>query len=189
MDAHQFDALVSRLSTNLTRRHSLGVLGVVGASAAGLVSEADAKKKKKKKNKGKKKPTTTQAPTTQPPTTAPPFCASQPDGAPCGYCRKCQSGVCQADATLNETSCGSAGGLCWNGTCNPVPSCAPRYGACQTVADCCSNGSTAATTTCPASGSFLHQCLGRSDAGQPCHVGGDCVGSSGTTCRSYVCRP
>jgi hypothetical protein len=73
VDAHQFDALVSRLSSHLSRR-SLGLVGVLGASAAGLGSEVEAKKKKKKGKKGKKgkKKPTTQAPTTPAPSSQPP---------------------------------------------------------------------------------------------------------------------
>jgi uncharacterized protein len=68
MDSDQFDALVSRLSTQVTRRRGLGVLGVIGATGAGLVAETAAKKKHKKKKKHK--PTTTQAPTTHLPPTS-----------------------------------------------------------------------------------------------------------------------
>lgn len=69
MDSDQFDALVSRLTAQLTRRRSLGLAGALGMAGAGLATETDARKKKKKKHK--KKPTTTKAPATQPPTTAP----------------------------------------------------------------------------------------------------------------------
>lgn len=193
MDSDQFDALVTRLSSTLTRRTGLGLIGALGATSAGFVSGTDAKKRKKKK----KKPTTTQDPTTPapttrppttlPPTTAPPFCASQPNGAPCGYCRKCQGGVCQADASLNETSCGSDGtGRCWEGTCNPKPTCVGRFGSCQTVAQCCSAGSTHVPTTCDAGGTTVITCHGRSDTGQPCHGSTDCW--SGASCDAYVCR-
>jgi hypothetical protein len=200
VDSNTFDSLTRRLVSRRT-----GVLGI-----AVPVAEAKKKKKKpcplcKKRKKGKCKANlpdgtgcsggTCQAgtcvastpPTTVPPTTQPPaFCASQPDGAPCGFCRKCQSGVCQADVAQNASSCGSAGGLCWDGTCNPVPTCSPRYGACQTAADCCSNGSVNAPTTCPASGNGAHTCQGRPDPGQPCLGEGHCT--AGTSCVAYVCR-
>jgi hypothetical protein len=67
VDSDQFDALVSRLSNQLTRRRSLGLLGAAGAAGVGLVTDAEAKKKKHKKKR--KKTSTTQPPTTPKPTT------------------------------------------------------------------------------------------------------------------------
>lgn len=123
MDAEQFDALVSRLSSQLTRRRSLGVMGVLGAAGAGLVDEADAKKKKKKK---KKRPTTTQAPGTQPPTTRTP--TTQPPTTPPGP--TCTDGVKNGDES--DVDCG--------GTC---PRCATSK-ICRRDGDClsgfCSGG-------------------------------------------------
>jgi hypothetical protein len=115
VDSDQFDALAERLSAHLTRRRSLGVLGLLGL--AGAVSRDDAsgkRKKKKKKGKGgkkKPKPTTPQPPTTQPPTTQPPTCGS------CGACRECQQGACVAVA--DGTSCG-AGNVCDSGACRAL---------------------------------------------------------------------
>jgi hypothetical protein len=55
MDAAQFDILTTRLTTHLTRRQSLGLLGLLGV-AAGWPEEVDARKKRKGKKKGKKTP-------------------------------------------------------------------------------------------------------------------------------------
>jgi hypothetical protein len=71
VDSEQFDALVSRLSSNLSRRRSLGALSLLGSASIGLAGEAEARKKKKKGKGKRKKPkgTTTQPPTTPPATT------------------------------------------------------------------------------------------------------------------------
>ena len=205
MDGSTFDHLAKTCTVPHSRRGLGRLLG--GAAMGGPlvllgVAESTARKKKKKvtlchhgqtisvSSKAKKKhlkhgDTLGDCPATTPP--PPAFCASEPDGAPCGFCRTCQGGVCQADPTQNEGSCGSDGtGLCWNGTCNSVPSCSARYGPCQTVADCCSGGSTNVPTTCPQDGAEAHTCRGRSDTGQPCHDSTHCW--SGASCIAYVCR-
>jgi hypothetical protein len=128
VDDDQFDALVSRLSSHLTRRRSLmGMVGVAGAGAgAGLADRAESKKKKKKrKRKKKRKTTTTQAPGTQPPTTQPPTTRPGPtctDGlkngdesdVDCGgSCPRCaNSRTCRRD-----DDCVS--GFCSSGVCLP----------------------------------------------------------------------
>lgn len=188
MDAERFDTLARSLTSAGPRRHVLGLLSgvtlVALAPLLGLAGAEAGKRKKKKKKKKRPVPVDT-GPTLPPP---PPFCASQPDGASCGYCRLCQSGACQADLTQNNAACGSDGtGRCLNGTCNPVPSCSPRNGPCQTVADCCSAGSTLVISRCRTEGEILPRtCEGRSDAGQPCHDSGHCVSTS--TCVGYVCQ-
>jgi hypothetical protein len=164
MDADRFDTLARSLTRGGASHHALaglvaGAIGLLGARAeesAAHELKATCKKKsgqaKKKCLKKAKKHAAQHAAedasggggggggNDQPP---PPFCASQPDGTACGYCRLCQSGACQADSTQNNAACGSDGtGRCLNGRCNPVPTCSPRNGPCQTVADCCSAGST-----------------------------------------------
>ena len=54
MDAAQFDTLTTRFTTHLTRRRSLGLLGVLGVVTAGWPEGTDARKKRKGKRKGKK---------------------------------------------------------------------------------------------------------------------------------------
>jgi hypothetical protein len=58
MEAAQFDTFTTRLTTHLTRRRSLGLLGVLGLAAAGWKEGVDARKKRKgkKKKKGKQEP-------------------------------------------------------------------------------------------------------------------------------------
>ncbi|MFN8664118.1 MAG: hypothetical protein U0075_19670 [Thermomicrobiales bacterium] len=48
MDADHLEALVARLNPRLSRRHSLGLIGVFGIASAGLGMEAHAKKNKRK---------------------------------------------------------------------------------------------------------------------------------------------
>jgi hypothetical protein len=189
MDAERFDTLARSLTIDRSRRRVLGLLsGLTLGALAPLLHLADAqagKGKKKKKKKKRSTPPAATGPTSPPP---PPFCASQPDGAACGFCRLCQSGACQADSTQNNAACGNDGtGRCLNGTCNPVPTCSPRNGPCQTAADCCSFGSTLVPTRCRTEGEILPRtCEGRSDAGQPCHDSGHCVSTS--ICVGYVCQ-
>ena len=105
MDSDQFDMLVSRVASQLTRRRGLGLLAVSGIAGSRLVPEAEARKRKKKgKKKGKPRNTTPPQPT----------CSS------CPTCQQCQSGGCVPVA--NGTACGS-GNLCDSGTCR-----APRCG-------------------------------------------------------------
>lgn len=69
MEITRFDALVHHLGTHLTRRHSLGLLGMLGVSSVIPADDAAARKgkgkrkKRKGKKKGGKKPTTTPPPT------------------------------------------------------------------------------------------------------------------------------
>jgi hypothetical protein len=62
VESDQFDALVSRLSANLSRRRSLGLLGALSVAGVGVLDEAEGRKKKKKKGKGKGKGKTTLPP-------------------------------------------------------------------------------------------------------------------------------
>lgn len=108
MDSDQFDLLTARLGAHLTRRRSVGVIGVLGAASLGLAHDAAARKKKRKKGKGgKKKPKPS---TTQPPTT--------PSGP------SCTDGIKNRDET--DVDCG--------GSC---PRCAAGK-TCQTRDDCIS---------------------------------------------------
>ncbi|MDQ2654603.1 MAG: hypothetical protein M3Z20_16345 [Chloroflexota bacterium] len=82
MESTQFDDLIRRLSEQVTRRRSLGLLGVLGATGLSAADEALAKgKKKKRKGKGKGKgngkggKTTTPQPAS-PTTAAPDICAA-----------------------------------------------------------------------------------------------------------------
>jgi hypothetical protein len=131
MDSDQFDALAARLSGQLTRRHSLGLLGGLSAAGASLVHETMAKKKKKKKKKGKKA-TTSPPPTTAPPTTTPePPCPSGQDRCG-GACRT----ACPSGRVRNPLTCGCCrpSGLREHvcGTVERDPCCAPEL-ACRTV--------------------------------------------------------
>ncbi len=58
MESDRFDELTARLTTGLSRRRSVGMLGLLGLGSAVALHETDAKKKKKKK-KGKHATTTT----------------------------------------------------------------------------------------------------------------------------------
>lgn len=49
MDADQFDTLATHITTHLSRRRSLGILGAFGIASVGLVDEVAGKRKKKKK--------------------------------------------------------------------------------------------------------------------------------------------
>jgi hypothetical protein len=181
MDPNRFDTLARSLMAT-SRRH---VLGILSSSAVGVLTpllqraDVEAGKRKKKKKKKKKKGITPVLPA------PPPFCASQPDGAPCGFCRRCQSGTCAADMAQNDAACGSDGtGRCLNGVCNPRPTCSFRGEHCNTVADCCSAGSTKVITRCDTT---FATCEGRSDTGQPCLDSGLCwPGAAG--CIGYVCQ-
>lgn len=130
MDFDQFDALAARLGKQLTRRRSLGVFGLLGASGASIVHDIDAKKKKKgKKGKGgKKKPKPTP---TQPPTT--------PPGSPCtdgikngdetdvdcgGSCPRCAAGKsCQTRDDCQSAICEGPSGFKTCQTCTPGTQC------------------------------------------------------------------
>lgn len=148
MDSDQFNALVSRLSTHLTRRRSLGLFSVAALSGAGLADDADARKKKKKRNK---KP-----PPAPPPTTKPPGCQ-------CDQCKQetCQAGVCACPGGMTRDANGFCGttftclpagsttpnpAACCSGTSTPTPgtpgsvTCMPGTTTCQSAADCIGGG-------------------------------------------------
>lgn len=97
-----FNSLTLRLTNAVTRRRSLGVLGLIGMATLPLPDEATAKKKrKKKKNKGKG--ATTPAPTTTSTTTlAPGTCGAA--GSNCGTVQTpC---ICAASPTdLEQVRC------------------------------------------------------------------------------------
>ncbi len=96
MEHDRFDDLTARLAAPLSRRRSVGLLGLLGVSTLLTADHADAKKKKKKKkkkNKNKNKQKT---------------CAS------CPPCQQCQQGACVAVA--DQTPCGG-GKVCDAGAC------------------------------------------------------------------------
>lgn len=144
MDSDQFDNLVQRLSTHVTRRRSLGALGALGAAGAGLGRETDIDAKKRRKKKKKK--TTT-----------------QPPGCQCDLCKQetCQGGVCACPAGMIRDAngfCGTtfsclAAGMetqnptyCCSGTFASVPGspgvfeCTAGNTSCQSAADCIDGG-------------------------------------------------
>ncbi len=85
MATDPFNSLRIRLSNTVTRRGSLGVLGLFSMANLALPDEATARKKRKRKKKNKKKAgkTTTPAPTTTGTTTrAPGTCGAA--GSICG---------------------------------------------------------------------------------------------------------
>lgn len=132
MDAVHFDALSTRLAGSLTRRHHLGMLGLLGLGAALTPGSAEGKKKKKKKpcppcvgrKKGKCKKrladgTLCDGGTCQGGTCTPSACPSQrvcgpgccPEGKVCGSNGACVDPTCCSDNAV----CGNistAGKLC-----------------------------------------------------------------------------
>jgi hypothetical protein len=85
MATDPFDSLRVRLTNGVTRRGSLGVLGLLSMANIALPDEATARKKRKKKKKNRKKgqTSTTPAPTTTSTTTrAPGVCGAA--GNNCG---------------------------------------------------------------------------------------------------------
>src|SRR5829696_3210296 len=104
MESDRFDALTARLAAPLSRRTSVGLLGVLGIGSVGIADQANAKGKKKplclngqtiKASGKKRKKLLTQ-------------------GATAGACPRCTP-QCQGKA------CGAdgCGGTC--GTCGDVP--------------------------------------------------------------------
>lgn len=92
-----FNSLTRRLTNTVTRRCSLGALGLLGMANMALPDEATARKKRKKKKKNRKKnkgqATTTPAPTTTSTTTLAPgtcgaageFCGDENTTCLCTY--------------------------------------------------------------------------------------------------------
>lgn len=122
MDAAQFDTLTTRLTTHLTRRRSLGLLGILGVAAAGGTEDVGAKKKKKKKKKkGNKEP------------------VCKENGAECwvgysdsGYTSMCCSGQCRYSVCCTQSK-------------HPCPpECVPD----KPCAGCCLIGYCAASGVC-----------------------------------------
>lgn len=110
MEANRFDELTTRLASPLSRRRSVGLLGLFGLSSLAAASETDAKKKKKHKKK-KKPPTCT-------PSCDRKLCGSDGCGGSCGSCKPCevcQGGACVAKA--NGAACGDACHQCQSGQC------------------------------------------------------------------------
>ncbi|MDQ2653777.1 MAG: hypothetical protein M3Z20_12140 [Chloroflexota bacterium] len=100
METDPFDSLRVRLANAVTRRRSLGILGLLGMATMALPDEATARKKRKKKKKNRKKnkgqTSTTPAPTTASTTTrAPGTC-----GAAGSFCGTEQTPcICAASST------------------------------------------------------------------------------------------
>ncbi len=55
MESDRFDELTARLTTGLSRRRSVGMLGLLGLGGA-VAPDAAAKKKKRNEKKNRKKP-------------------------------------------------------------------------------------------------------------------------------------
>lgn len=117
MESDRFDQLTARLAAPLSRRRSVGLLGLLGLGSTVAHDETDAKKKKKKKKKGNKtkKPTTTPTPPCTP-QCGPGTCGDDGCGGSCGACDGelvCRGGRCDCPDGMDV--CG--------GTCRP--SCPP----------------------------------------------------------------
>lgn len=118
MESEHFDTLTTRITAQLTRRRTLGILGAVAAVRLGQADEAGAKKKKKKKRKhhSSTKPTKP---------VPPPACTG------CSACQTCVNGVCQA---LPENSACGVAGICIRGACSRA--CNPALPACPAGSTC-----------------------------------------------------
>lgn len=123
MDSVQFDALVTRLSGQGTRRRILGVLGLLGAAGMGLATESAAKKKKKNKRKKTKRCTPESVAQTCAGTcgSVTNNCKQPVDCGTCGCTPTCNNPtpVCQDRACVactNSTQC-PAGTRCDGGSC------------------------------------------------------------------------
>jgi hypothetical protein len=186
MEMQRFDALARHFGQGGSRRHLLGLLSgtaLGGLIAAGLASDADAKKRKKKK-KCKK--------CGECQTCRKGRCKAKVDGTACSL-GSCAGGVCtcpdEATCCTNSDDCpaGSGqtcqGGACTclpgqedsGGVCGTPPTCLGFFRFCNFSSDCCSNLCTGINTTCYCS-----------DVGEACAADTDCC--SGTTCRGFACR-
>lgn len=131
MESDRFDALTARLATPLSRRRSVGLLGMLGLGS--LVAADDTEARKRKHKKHKKKPKLTCGAGTKVcgreciPTSS--CCGSCPNGGVClnGACNLCTSeqtrcGDACVDLATDPENCGTCGrtcpsGDCRNGTC------------------------------------------------------------------------
>jgi hypothetical protein len=135
MDTGQFETLVSRLSTHLTRRRSLRIASALGIAGASLAPAAEARKKKKKGNK--KTATCTPAPLT------------------CPGGQKVCNGVCiVAERCCADGDC-APGRACVNGVCD----CATNTTPCREL--CCITSSQVCVTSTDSSGRVTAKCLDR----------------------------
>ena len=114
MESDRFDELTARLTTGLSRRRSVGMLGLLGLGGA-VAPDAAAKKKKRKKKH--KQGTTTPAPVCTP-ACGNRTCGDNGCGGSCGECTGdlvCRNGACGCPA--GKELCG--------GQCYPV--CVPPH--------------------------------------------------------------
>lgn len=117
MESDHFDALTARLAVGFSRRHSVGLLGLLGLRSVVVPAETVAKRRKKNKKKGKKKPTTTPSPVCKP-ACGSRTCGDNGCGGSCGQCTGemvCRNGTCR---------CPEGKELC-GGQCYPV--CVPTH--------------------------------------------------------------
>jgi hypothetical protein len=94
--------------------------------------------------------------------------------AGCGSCRRRTRGRCVK--RRNDAAC-EGDGRCFNGRCNPRPTCAPTGTPCGSQFEGCCAG----TVGCL----FGTGCI-ETGPGQPCYGDGECV--SNLRCVGYVCR-
>ncbi len=113
MESDRFDELTARLAAPMSRRHGVGLAGLLGLAGLAAVQEADARKKKrKKKNRKKPRPTTTPPPTCRT-SCGTRTCGDDGCGGSCGSCEGefvCRNGTC--DCPEGKDLCG--------GTCHPA---------------------------------------------------------------------
>lgn len=162
MDGSSFDALTTRLVDRGTQRRQvlrglgLGALGVLGVAV--LPEQEDVR------------------------------AAGKGCRTDCGPCATCQPGTCKRKHGKKKCRPGacvprgdgapcSGTGQCLSGTCNPRPTCAPRFSSCIPDGDCCSG-------ICQYFDMALNNCLA-GPAGTPCYADGDCESAS---CVGYRCQ-
>lgn len=167
MDGSRFDALSRSFSAGHTRRGLSRLLGVAAmGSAVALSGLAGGSAKGKTRKKGKKK-----ARRSVPEIPRLPFCATQPEGNPCGECRICRAGACVA--APDDTAC-TGGGRCLLGVCQVPPACPALCPFCQVC-----NAATGQCEACP--GTCVY-CLTLPDRSTVC------VGNrSAVTCGTGAC--